>query len=57
MKTVPGFRISKRKLRGLLQDGEKSAEAIRLVYVSDKDPGIKRARRGKNFSYFKDGKE
>jgi DNA topoisomerase-1 len=45
------FKISKRKLKGLLQDAKKSAEIINLVYVSDKTPGIKRTRRGRNFIY------
>jgi len=56
MKTITDFKLSKKKLRGLLLDTEKSAEAINLVYVSDKDPGIERVRRGKNFIYFKERK-
>src|SRR6266496_253961 len=56
MKTITDFKLSKKKLRGLLLDTEKSAEAINLVYVSDKDPGIQRVRRGKNFIYFKERK-
>jgi DNA topoisomerase-1 len=55
MKTITDFKLSKKKLKGLLQDTEKSAEAINLVYVSDKDPGIERVKRGKNFIYFKGG--
>jgi len=51
MKTVADFKISKRKLKGLLQDTEKSAEVINLVYVSDKQPGIERIKRGRNFIY------
>ncbi len=46
MKIGSDFNVSKRKLKGLLQDGEKSAEVINLVYVSDKDPGIERVRGG-----------
>jgi len=56
MKTISDFKVSKRKLKGLLQDGEKSAEIINLVYVSDKDPGIERVKRGKSFIYTKGGK-
>jgi len=56
MKTPNGFNVPKRKLKGLLQDTEKSAQVINLVYVSDKDPGIGRSRRGKNFIYTKNGK-
>ena len=51
-----GLNVSKRKLKGLLQNTQKSAEVINLVYVSDKDPGIERSRRGENFIYSKNGK-
>jgi Topoisomerase IB len=57
MITSNGFNVSKRKLKGLLQNTEKSAEVINLVYVSDKDPGIERSRHGKNFIYTKNGKK
>lgn len=50
------IRISKQKLKGLLQDGAKSAEIISLVYVSDKDPGITRVKRENGFIYLKDEK-
>lgn len=56
MRTSQGFNVPKRKLKGLLQNTEKSAEAINLVYVSDKDPGIERSGQGKNFIYTKNGK-
>ena len=57
MKTIADFKVSKRKLKGLLQNAEKSAEVINLVYVSDKEAGIERVRRGENFIYFKNGKK
>ena len=57
MDTVAELKISKRKLKGLLQDAEKSAAVIHLVYVSDKDPGIERVKRGKNFVYIKNGEK
>jgi DNA topoisomerase-1 len=57
MKTSNGFNVPKRKLKGLLQDTEKSAKVINLVYVSDKDPGIERSKRGANFIYTKNGKK
>jgi DNA topoisomerase-1 len=50
------IKISRQKLKGLLQDGAKSAEIISLRYVSDKDPGISRRKRGKGFIYIKDEK-
>jgi DNA topoisomerase-1 len=56
MKTLVDFKIPKRKLKGLLQDGGKSAEIINLIYVSDKEPGIERIKRGRNFIYTKNGK-
>ncbi|HZJ58900.1 MAG TPA: DNA topoisomerase IB, partial [Chitinophagaceae bacterium] len=56
MKTFDGFSVPKRKLKGLLQNTERSAKVINLVYVSDKTPGIERSRRGKNFTYTKNGK-
>ena len=57
MKTSSGFKVPKKELKGLLQNTEKSAKVIHLVYVSDKDPGIERLRRGKNFIYTKNGKQ
>ncbi|HET9825269.1 MAG TPA: DNA topoisomerase IB [Chitinophagaceae bacterium] len=57
METLVDFKISKRKLKGLLQDAKKSAEVIDLVYVSDKDPGIERVKQGERFVYLKNGKQ
>jgi DNA topoisomerase-1 len=55
MDGLTDFKVSKRKLKGLLQNAKKSAQVINLVYVSDKDPGIQRVRRGRNFIYKKNG--
>jgi DNA topoisomerase-1 len=57
METFADFKISKRKLKGLLHDAEKSAEIIDLVYVSDKDAGIERVKRGKGCVYIKNGNQ
>jgi len=57
METFPEIKISKRKLKGLLHDAEKSAAVIDLVYVSDRDPGIERLKRGKGFIYVQNGKQ
>lgn len=57
MKTLTDFKVPKRKLKGLLQDTGKSAEVINLIYVSDKEPGIERVKRGRNFIYIKNGKK
>ncbi len=53
---APLPKLSKRKLRSILKDEEKTARAAHLVYVSDKDPGIERRREGKNFTYYFQGK-
>ena len=48
-----GFsKISKRKLRSIVNDEEKTAIAANLVYVSDKEPGIERRKKGEKFSYY-----
>ncbi len=46
------FKISKRKLRSIVKDEEKTAKAANLIYVTDKKPGIERKRKGKNFEYY-----
>jgi len=56
METITDFKVSKRKLKGLLQNAEKSAGVINLIYVSDKDPGIERVKREKTVIYIKNGK-
>jgi DNA topoisomerase-1 len=43
--------LSKRKIKSIVHDAIKTANAINLVYVSDNDPGIKRIRNGKRFKY------
>ncbi len=50
-------RISKRKLRSIVKDEEKTARAANLVYVSDKEEGIERRKIGDKFEYFFKGKE
>ncbi len=56
MEDIKEVRVPKKKLKGLLQDVVKSAEVIKLVYVSDKDPGITRVKKGKGFAYIYNGK-
>jgi len=51
METIKEIRLPRKKLKGLLQDAVKSAEVIKLIYVSDKDPGITRIKKGKGFAY------
>lgn len=50
------LKISKRKLRSIVKDEEKTAKAAHLIYVNDKEPGIERRRKGKNFEYYFNGK-
>lgn len=45
-------KISKRKLRSIVKDEEKTALAANLTYVSDKEPGIERRKKGEKFTYY-----
>ena len=44
--------ISKRRIRSIANDPEKTAEAINLVYVSDTDAGISREKKGDKIDYY-----
>jgi DNA topoisomerase-1 len=46
-----------RKVHALINEPEKYARALDLVYVIDSMPGIERIKSGKNFSYVIDGKK
>lgn len=48
--------LNNRKLKAILRDAEKSAEAINLVYVHDNEPGIRRIKKGDSFIY-REGKK
>jgi DNA topoisomerase-1 len=43
--------IPRRKFKAILNDPEKSAEAVNLIYVSDAGHGIRRVRKGNSFIY------
>jgi len=45
-----------KKIKRLLDDPQKSAAAVNLVYVSDSQPGITRLKKGKSFTYLHKGK-
>ena len=45
-------KLSPKKISALLNDPEKSARAIHLMYVHDKQPGISRVKQGKSFCYY-----
>jgi DNA topoisomerase-1 len=48
-------KLSKRKLRSIVKDEEKTAQAAHLVYVTDKEPGIERRRNDGKFDYYYKG--
>ena len=54
METAAGeeIKITKKKIKSIGSDPEKTAKAINLVYVSDTDPGITRVKDGEKFQYF-----
>ncbi|MFT3909785.1 MAG: DNA topoisomerase IB [Ferruginibacter sp.] len=43
--------ISKAKIKKIISDPVKTAEAINLVYVTDSDPGILRKKKGADYDY------
>lgn len=45
------IKLSKRKIDAILNDGRKSAEAVNLIYVDDRQPGIQRIRSADGFTY------
>jgi DNA topoisomerase-1 len=49
--------IKSRKIRSLVHNSIKTAEAINLVYVSDKDSGISRVKNKEGFTYTIEDKE
>ena len=59
MKTIAAEQqtLSKRKIRAISKDPEKTAAAIDLVYVHDYEPGIQRIKSEKGFSYKLNGKK
>ncbi|RYY20672.1 MAG: DNA topoisomerase IB, partial [Chitinophagaceae bacterium] len=57
MELVEEIKITGKKLRKLVNDNVKSAEAVNLVYSSDTDPGIRRIKKGDSFHYFLAGKK
>lgn len=46
------LKITKRKIRSIGTDPEKTAKAVNLVYVSDTQPGITRVKNGDRYEYF-----
>ena len=51
MMDLSEVKISPKKLKAIVADPEKSAKAVNLVYVHDKQPGITRQKAGDKFVY------
>lgn len=50
------IRLNRNTLLRLHTDTHKTAAAVHLVYITDKEPGIARIKKGDSFTYIKDGK-
>jgi DNA topoisomerase-1 len=51
------IKLTKRKIKSIGSDPEKTAKAINLVYVNDTEPGIERIKRGDKYEYFLKGEK
>ena len=49
------LKLPPKKIQKIINDPVKTAEAIKLVYVSDQEPGIVRNKTKKDFEYLKKG--
>jgi DNA topoisomerase-1 len=56
MEDIVAIKLTKMKLKTLVYDPIKSAEAVKLIYRPDTEPGIERLPDGKGFKYLKNGK-
>ena len=50
------IKLPKRKIRSVVNDPEKTAKAVNLVYVNDSQEGIVRVKKGKDFFYMSGNK-
>src|SRR5262249_5712238 len=46
------MKLDKRKIKKILNNPSETAAAVKLVYVSDQDPGITRVRENEAFCYY-----
>jgi DNA topoisomerase I len=53
----PIINIPKRRIKSLLKNPVKSAEAVNLVYINDSQPGIERVRKDNLYEYYFQGKK
>ena len=51
------LKVSKKKLQSIVKDEEKTARAAKLVYVTDKEPGIERVKSDDKFEYYYQGEK
>ena len=51
------LKVSKKKMKSIVKDEEKTARAANLIYVTDKEEGIERKKAGEKFDYFFKGKK
>lgn len=51
------LKVSKRKLKSIVKDEEKTARAANLVYVTDKEEGVERKKNGEKFDYYYKGEK
>jgi DNA topoisomerase I len=49
--------ITRKKIKSLVNDTVKSAEAVNLLYMTDRQAGISRIRKGKGFTYRFNGRQ
>ncbi len=54
---IPTISVSEKKMTAILGNPEKTAAAVKLIYVHDSQPGIIRRKTGKGFMYSMDGKK
>lgn len=54
---IPTISVTEKKMTAILGNPEKTAEAVKLTYVHDSQPGIVRRKTGKGFTYIMDGKK
>lgn len=45
------LQLPRKKIKSIIGDAEKTAEAINLIYVHDTEPGIRRIKKGGGFDY------
>ena len=50
-KTEVEVQLPNREIKSIIGSPEKSAQAVNLIYVHDSEKGIKRIKKGKQFTY------